>query len=138
MLQLTHHLVVDLQTAGSVDDHDAVSRPTRFVDTVARDAHDVLRVALRVYWDLELLAECLELVDGRRAIDVGGDEAHRASFVLEATGELGGSGRLPRSLQPHHKHDRWRYRAETKPFAPLAKHCRKLVVYDLDELLSGR
>ena len=39
--ELVHHLVVDLQPAGGVDDHDAVARAACLLDAALRDLHDV-------------------------------------------------------------------------------------------------
>ena len=138
-LELVHHLVVDLQAAGGVDDHDAVARALRLRRCRAFAIFTTsCVVALGVHRDVELLPERLELVDGGGAVDVGGDEPRRASFGLELARELGGGGRLSGALQPDHHDDGRRDGAELEPLAPLAEHGGELVVDDLDELLRGR
>jgi hypothetical protein len=100
MLQLGHHLVVDLETAGGIDDDDAVARTPRLLDARLGDAHDVLRPTLGVDGDVELLAKRLELVDRGRTIDVCGNEARRAALALELASELRGGRRLTRTWRP--------------------------------------
>ena len=70
LLELGHHVVVDLEAACGVDEHDAVARAARLIDAVPRDPDDVLMPALGVDGDVELLAERLELVDRGGTIDV--------------------------------------------------------------------
>ena len=137
-LELLHHVVVDLQTAGRVDDHDAVAGALGLLDAGLRDPNDVLRVALGVHRDVELRAERFELIDGGWPIDVARHEARRPILGFELSGELGGGGRLSRSLETDHHHDRGRNGAELEPFAPFAEHRGELVVDDFDELLAWR
>src|SRR5215208_726069 len=136
--QLPHHLVVDLEAAGGVDDDDAVAGALGLVHAVPDDAGDVLRVALGVDRDPQLGAQGLELVDGRGAVDVGGYEARRAPFGLELASELCRRGRFPGTLEPDHHYNSRRNRAELEALTPLAEHGGELVVDDLDELLGRR
>ncbi len=138
-LQLVHHVVVDLQTAGGVDDDDAIARAARrprcrpcaiFTTSCV--------VAIGVDRNVELRAERLELVDGGGTIDVARDEPRLPAFALELARELRRGGRLSGTLQPDHHHDGRRHGAELESLAPLAEHGGELVVDDLDELLAGR
>ena len=126
--------VVDVQ----VDDDDTVARTPRLLDARLGDAHDVLRPTLGVDGNVELLAERLELVDGRGTIHVARHQTSRTVLAFEAPRELGGGRRLAGTLQSdHHDHGR-RDGAELESLATLAEHGRELVVDDLDELLAGR
>src|SRR6185437_17180029 len=127
-----------LQPASGVDNHDAVAGTLGLLDAGLGDVDDVLRGAVGVHGDIELLAEGLELVDGGRAVDVAGDETRRPILALELPGKLGRGGRLPRALEADHHDDGGRDRAELESLAPLAEHGGELVVDDLDELLTGR
>ena len=137
-LQLAHHLVVDLQPARGIHEHDAIARAARLIDAVARDLHHVLMPALGVHRDVELLTERLELVDRGWPVDVRGDEARLTALCLELSRELGRGRRLSRTLEPDHHHDGGRDRAQLQPFATLAEHRRELVIDDLHQLLGGR
>ena len=95
-----HERLVDLEPAGGVDDDDVAALRLRLLDPVARDRDRVLRRAVEVDGDLDLLAELLELVDRGRPLEVGGDERRRLALLLaEEQRELGRGGRLPRALE---------------------------------------
>jgi hypothetical protein len=76
-LELLHHVVVDLQSTGGIDDDHAIARALRLFDAGLGNSHDVLRIALGVDGHIELCAERLELIDGRRSVDVAGDKTRR-------------------------------------------------------------
>ena len=76
--ELLHQRLVDLEAAGGVDDDDVAALRLRLLEPVPRDRHRVLRRAVEVDGDLDLLAELLELVDRRGPLEVGGDERRRA------------------------------------------------------------
>src|SRR5687768_2770171 len=138
LLELLHHLVVDLEATGGVDENDAIARAARLVDAVSGDLHDVLMPALGVHGNVELLAERLELVDRGRPIDIGGDESRLTAFGLELARQLGRRGRFPGALQADHHDDGRRHRAQLQTLASLAQHRGELVVDDLHQLLGGR
>src|SRR6266576_4774971 len=58
--------------------------------------------------------------------------------LLEPARQLARRGRLARTLQSGHEHDRWRLRGELYACGVFAKDLDKLVAEDLDDLLSGR
>ena len=80
--ELPHHLLIDLQAPCRVDDDHAVTCAPCLVDALFRNLHDVLRRAVGIDRDVELLAERLEPVDAagryrRRRSAVGGTGASR-------------------------------------------------------------
>ena len=90
---LRHHLLVDAQPPGGVDDHD-VGGPFAALEAVAGDLDRVGLPRLAVEPDARLAGEHLELADGRRALEVGSHQQHLAPLLLEMGAELGGQGRL--------------------------------------------
>ena len=138
MIELGHHLVIDLQPSSRVDDDDAVAAALRGLDAGLGDAYDVGGVALGVNGDAELAAERLELIDSGGTIDIGCDEARGLPFRLQLAGELRRGRRFSGTLQAHHHHDSRGHGAELERLAALAEHDGELVVHDLDELLCGR
>ena len=71
---LLHHLGVDAEPAGGVDDDDVAHRPPGVLDRVAGDLHRVADAVAglgRVDLDAGPAAEHLELVDRVRALQVG-------------------------------------------------------------------
>ncbi len=85
-----------------------------------------------------LLAEDLELLDGGRALHVGGDEERLVPFLGQVARELGRGRRLSRALEADH-HDAGRL-ASVRPdhgLALVGHQGDQLVVADLDELIRG-
>ena len=135
--QLAHELFVDVQTAGSVDDrHVAVL--ARELDAVAGDVDRVRDRARRVHGHVDALAQRLQLVDGRRAIHVGGDEHRRLAVLLEQLGELRAGGGLAGALQAGHEDHGRRMAAEGEPGVAAAHERDELLVDDLHDLLRRR
>ena len=84
---------------------------------------------------LNLLAELLELVDRRGALQVGRDEPRLAALLAQVQRELAGGGRLARALQAGEQDDR--ELPEREAGLALAHQLRQLVVDDLHDLLAG-
>ena len=84
-----------------------------------------------------LLPSVCELIGGGRTIRVGGDEQRPAAELDDVAGELGARGRLARTLQADHRHDRRVARQVEGPVAGRQQR-DELVVDDLDDLLAGR
>ena len=68
--ELVHQRLVDVQAPGGVDDDDVAALVARPLDAGRRDGNGVVALAA-VDRDLDLLAELLELLDRRRALQVG-------------------------------------------------------------------
>ena len=107
-LQLPHELVVDVQPARRVENQTLTfPRPLGLVDRVAANLQGIaLGRVLAVDRHADLLADDLELIDGGRPLEVGGDEHRLDALLLEHPGELAAGGRLSASLQTAHHHDR--------------------------------
>ena len=133
--ELVHELLVDVEPAGGVDDEDVAPLRAGLVEALLRHLDRVLRRAVEVDRDLDLLAELLELVDRGRALEVGGHERRRLPFLAEEQRELGRRGRLPRALQAGEENDRRRTAGERELGASLAHDRGQLVVDDLHDLL---
>ena len=101
-LQLVHHLGVDLQAAGGIDDHRTGTRRFGLAQGIL---HQRLygRSMLRPYSDAKhrhsnLLAQLLQLFGRRRPIDVGRNQCRRLLLELQPPREFGRGSGLPRSL----------------------------------------
>ena len=113
--QLAHHLVVDLQPAGGVDDDRARPRLARRLDARRRTIFTTsVDAGLGVDADVDLLRQRLQLLDGGRTIHVGRDQERRLLLQLEPLGELARRGRLARALQPDQQDDRRRHRRDAR------------------------
>ena len=94
---LLHHLRVHAQASGGVDDHDVVLLAARDLDTVAGDSDRVADPVARlrgVDRRSRLAGDDLQLVDGVRALKVGGDQQRSVALLLEQLRELAGECRL--------------------------------------------
>ena len=73
-LELVHELVVDVQSAGGVQDHDIEPVRARRLEPASGRLHGIAAVEREDRY-LDLLAELLQLVDRRRSLEIAGDEA---------------------------------------------------------------
>ena len=103
---LVHQLLVDGQTAGGIDNDNAVSFALRSTDGVLRYDDGVLDTFLGIYGDIYLRAERLQLVDGGGTESVARHEQDlHPPLALDMVGELGGERGLTGSVQTGHQHD---------------------------------
>ena len=93
---LLHHLGVDREAAGGVDDQYVAPESLRLVEAVGRGEHRILGIGEHRHVDLR--AEGAQLLDRGRTLQVGADEQRLAALALEPGGELGGGGRLAGAL----------------------------------------
>ena len=105
-LEFFHHLLVDVESSGRVDDDDVAGRLPGVVDRLDGDV-DRAPSPGRVDGHADLRTEHFELVDGGRAVHVGGHEDRRAAFRFEMRRQLRRKRGLPRALQSgDHDHGR--------------------------------
>ena len=133
--QLTHEIVVDLQPARGVEDHDVAAGAIGFLQRRPRHFDRIGR--LGEHRHVDALPEDAQLLDRRRTLEIGGDQQRLASFGDEMTCELAGGGGLPRPLQAGEHHDRRRLRAHRELARLPAERRDELLVHDLDDLLGG-
>ena len=137
--RLFHHLTVDREPPGGIEEHDVV--------TLARgDAHGAPGDGRRPFAEYDgqgvdprLLAKQFELLLGRGAVHIHRRHEHLlAVAVAQAAGELGGRRCLARALQAQHEHGKRRVTAELEVLDLTAQHLDHPVVDDLYDLLAGR
>ena len=98
-LELTHELLVDLQTAGGIDDDEAESRLLRVFDRGLGKLRWLL-ARLVEHRHVDLLAERLQLGDGSRPIRVGGDQQRPMAHLADLNGQLPAVVVLPEPCRP--------------------------------------
>ena len=101
--RLLHHLLVDLQAAGGVDDDDVVEMVDRLLDGAPRHGNRVLAVATE-HGDGNLVAQRLQLVCRGGAVGVACRKQGAVTLSLQQVGQLGCSSGLAGALQAH-EHD---------------------------------
>ncbi len=133
--ELFHQRLVDVQPARGVEDDDVLALAPRLVDS---RGHRLDRIGRREDRDLELAAQLLELLDGGRAGEVGGDERGRVPLLAQEERELRGGRRLARALEAREQDHRRRTAGE-RELRVAAPHERgQLLVDDAHDLLPGR
>ena len=137
---LLHHLGVDAEAAGGVDDDDVVQGALGLGHTGPGHRHRVADAVARLggeHLDAGPLAVDLELVDGVGALEVGGDQQRAVALLLEPQRELGGQRRLAGALEAGQHDHRRRGLREAQPAGLAAEDRDELLVDDLDDLLGG-
>lgn len=137
---LLHHLGVDAEAAGGVDDDHVVLLRPGVLDGVLGDLDrvaDTVAGLRRVDRDAGALGDDGELVDGVRTLQVAGDEQGRVALALEPLAELSGEGGLTGALETgEHDHRRGGL-GEPQPTGLTTEDGDELLVDDLDDLLGG-
>ena len=109
--QLGHQLLVDVQPAGRVEDDARSRRRPWLLHGRLAQGHRVLRRQIGVDGNADLLAEDLQLLDGRGALQVGGDEHRLLLPLLKQLPQLAAGRRLARPLQTaEHQHGQFAFR----------------------------
>ena len=100
---LVHHLLVHGQAARRVHDDHVVLVLLGVVDGVLGYLHGVLVAFLGIHGDVQLPAQHLQLVDGRRAVHVARhQQGALAPLGAQHVGQLAREGGLARPLQTRH------------------------------------
>ena len=106
---LLHHLGVDAEPAGGVDDDDVVQGPLGLLDRGPRDRDRVADAVAGLGREdryADALAVDLELVDRVGPLQVAGDQQRALALLLEPERELGGERRLAGALETGEQDDR--------------------------------
>ena len=133
--QLRHQRVVDVQTAGGVDEHHVVAVGLRVLDAGFGDLDGVALPHLED-GDADLLAHDLQLRDGGGTVHVAGHQQRPlAVLLLVEACQLGAVGRFTGALQTHQHDDRGRLGGDFDLLVGTAHQIPQLVVDDLEDLL---
>ena len=134
---LVHHLGIDVQAAGRVDDQHVVQRASGLGEGPGRDRHRRLAGIRGNERRTDLLGQPLKLLDRGRPVDVGRDQPDALLVGLhQQAGELRGGRRLAGALQAGEQDDDRRLRAQVQSRARLTHGPDQLLVQDLDEHLT--
>ncbi len=134
--ELLHQLVVDVQAARGIDDHDVVADRPRFGQRALRARDRIHFTGRVVHAHTGLRRHNTQLLDRRRAPHVGGHDDRVASLLCEPLGELAGRRGLARALQPEHQDHARPVRRFLQPALRIAEQREQLIANDLDDLLA--
>ena len=137
LLDLVHHLGIDVQSAGGVDDHHIDELELGLTDRRLGNRHRLLR---DIGWEeghANIIGQGFQLFDGRRAIHVGRHHHHGLFLAfLEEARQLAGRGGLTRTLQARHEDHGRRRGIQRQVFVGRAHHGFQLGLDDLHERLA--
>ncbi|MNZ53199.1 hypothetical protein D3C78_710700 [compost metagenome] len=137
VLDLGHHLGVDVQTTGGVDDDHVDELQLGFTDRRFSDGHWLLADVGREEGNADIARQCLQLFDRRRTVDVSRHHHHRLLLALfQEARQLAGGGGLTRTLQTGHQDHRWRRGVERQLFVGRTHHAFELGLDNLHECLA--
>ena len=123
-----------MQAACGVQKHHVVSVPDGVRDRSLRDI-DGVRLPHLKDGDIELAAHDLQLLDGRRTVNVAGDEQRIFVLLFEKARELCAVGRFARALKTDQHHDRGRLGGHVDLLVVASHERRELFVHDLHDHL---
>ena len=134
---LVHHILIDSQTAGSIDDDHIIAFAFCLIDSMLCNLHGILAAFLGVDRHLHLLAQRLQLADSGRTIHVARDEHHALPLLgFQVVGQLGAEGGLTRTLQTGNKHHRG-LPLDIDVHSRRTHEFGKLLVHNLHHQLAG-
>ncbi len=134
--QFLDQFLVDLEAAGGVEEKRVALGVLGVFQGFARDFEDALLLLADKGRHFQLIGQGLQLVHGRRSIDVAGDEHRFAALFGEEFGELACGGRLAGTVEPDH-HDAGGFPCEFDAGIGGAQQFNQFVVDDFDDLLAG-
>ena len=135
---LLHHLGVDAEPAGGVDDDDVVQPDPGVRDAAPGHRDRVADAVARLGREdrhAGLLADDLQLLHRVGPLQVGGDQQRGVPLALEPQRELAGQRRLAGALQAGQHDHRRRVLGVGQPAGLAAEDGDQFLVDDLDDLL---
>jgi hypothetical protein len=126
---------VDLETASGVKDEGVAIVGFGEIERATGNFQDVGFTFAGEDWELKLLTKFFELVHGRRAIDVGGNEQGRSALLKEETAQFATGSCFAGAVQAHHQ-DATGIAAELYAGIGRAEEFDEFVVNDFDDLLA--
>ena len=137
---LLHHRLIDLEPAGGVHQHGVEALCLGLGNAGSSNGFGFGIGPEAEHLHPDLAAQGGQLVDGRGAINVGGDHQGPAALLLEVEAKFGGGRGFAGSLQARHQHHRGAFAfpfglGEGGVFAAHGLH--QLLVHQLDEFLVG-
>ncbi len=98
LADLLHHLGVDRQAAGGVDDQHVAAEPACLLQTARRRADRV--AGLAEHRHVDLAAERAQLLDGGGTLQVGADHQRLRPWLLNQRASLAALVVLPEPCRP--------------------------------------
>ena len=134
---LIHHLLIDGQTTGSIDDDYIIVLGLGLTNSMLGNLNHILVVRLAIDWNAYRLAHHVQLLDSSRTVDVAGHQQRTLVLtIFQHLGKLTREGGLTRTLQTRHQND-GRMALQFQLYRLAAHQLGQLVVNNLHHQLTG-
>ncbi|RMQ38992.1 Membrane protein [Pseudomonas syringae pv. actinidiae] len=138
-LNLAHHLDIDVQTTGGIDDDHVDELQPGFLDGSQGDIHRLLADIGREERHADVVGQGFKLLDGGGTVHVDRHHHHGFLFALfKEARQLASGGGLARTLQTGHEDDRRRRDIEHQIFVGSAHQAFEFGLDDLHKRLARR
>ena len=131
LAELIHERLVDLQAAGRINDDKVVAVILGVAHRLAADLHRFFLGAALKHRHTHARTQHLQLLDGGRAVHVGGHEQRPVALALEHEGQLGTVRRLAGALQAAQHDDGRRRGGRSEAGFPAAHEGGELLIDNL-------
>ena len=133
---LLHHLLVDSQTSGCIDNHQIVTFCLCFRNSMLGNFYRILIFFFQINRHTNLFGQYPQLLDSGRTINVAGNQQRLLVFLgLQHIGQLTGERSLTRTLQTRHQDD-CRTTFQIQFSSGTTHQLSQFVVYDLNHQLA--
>ena len=136
--RLVHHLLVDAETAGRIDDDHVDAALAGELDAAPRNLDGVADAVAGLgcpHLDAGALADNLKLLDGVRALEIRGDEQDSLALLAQPLTQLSGEGGLTGTLEAGEHEDGGAGLCEGQLTRGTTEDLDELLVHDGNNLL---
>ncbi len=138
-LDLAHHLFVDVQTTGGVDDDHVDEFQFGFFNSRIGDVDRLLAQVGREERHADVVGQGFQLLDRGRTVNVRRHDHDRLLLALfKEARQFAGGGGFTRALQTGHQNHGWRNGTQVEVFVGRAHQAFEFGLDDLHECLARR
>ncbi|MNO76272.1 hypothetical protein D3C76_673430 [compost metagenome] len=138
-LDLAHHLFVDVQTTGGIDDDHVDEFQFCFFNSCGGDVDRFLAQVGREERHADVVGQGFQLLDRRRTVDVRRHDHDRLLLALfKEARQFASGGGFTRTLQTGHQNHGGRHSAQVQIFVGRAHQAFEFSLDDLHERLARR
>ena len=137
LLDFGHHVGINMQATCGINDNYIYMLLFCMFDRTLGNIDGVLVCTRGKKFYSNLRRQGLQLLDRRRAIDIGRDNQDRFFLTLfQPTRQLSNRSRLTRALQTRHHHNRRRLGSQVQLFVSRTHHLDQFFIDDFNECLT--
>ena len=126
-----------MQTAGGVDKHHVIVVGLGVFNSLAGNFHGAYLITQRENCNIQLLAQHLQLLDGGRTVNIGGNQQRTFMFILIDVSNFSNRGGLTGALQTGHHDNRGRLAGHIDGGLLRTHQDGQFLLHNFYNLLSG-